>query len=93
MNDLGFIAVVVADSWHIANNQHFGDLIYDYRSTSKVFIHRIDAIKNAFDIVAKIYNGIKPVSTKGLQNKFDNELSYFGREFHIYCFSIYNEGD
>lgn len=92
MDTLGFIAIVTKDNWHIANGQHFGDIVYDYK-LSKVFTNEMDAIKNAWDVLCQKYEGIEIVSKKGLQQKWDNELNYFGREFHIICMDIYKEDD
>ena len=91
MEELGFVAIVVADSWHIANDKHFGDVIYAYDSTSRVFNDRMDAIQNAFDVLSDVYKGVKVVSKKGLQSSHDNELSYHGREFHIISFPVYRK--
>jgi hypothetical protein len=87
---MAYIAIVVVDSWHIANGQHFGDIVYDYQSTPVLFPTRMEAIQNAFDVLSKTYSGVTPVSKKGLKDDYNNELSYFGREFHIISFDVRN---
>ena len=88
-----FIALVVVDSWHIANGQHFGDIIWDYNSTPVLFDTQMEAIQNAFDTLKKLYTGVEVVSKKGLQETYNNELNYFGREFHIISFKVRNNGE
>lgn len=86
-----FIALVVVDSWHIADGQHFGDIIWDYDSTPVLFNTRMEAIQNAFDTLKKLYTGVEIVSKKGLQDTYNNELNYYGREFHIISFEVRNK--
>ena len=86
-----FIALVVVDSWHIANGQHFGDIIWDYDSTPVLFDTRMEAIQNAFDTLKERYTGVEVVSKKGLKDTYNNELNYFGREFHIIAFEVRNK--
>lgn len=88
-----FIALVVVDSWHIANGQHFGDIIWDYNSTPVLFDTQMEAIQNAFDTLKKRYAGVEVVSKKGLQETYNNELNYYGREFHIISFKVRNYGE
>ena len=88
---MGFIAIVVIDSWHIANNQHFGDIVWNYESTPVIFPTRMEAIQNAFDVLKRTYSAVEPVSKHGLKDDYNNELTYFGREFHIISFEVRNK--
>lgn len=88
---IGYIAIAVIDSWHIANGQHFGDIVWDYHSTPVIFPTRMEAIQASFDMLKKKYGSVEPVSKEGLKDKYDNELSYFGREFHIIAFEVRNK--
>lgn len=83
-----YIAIAVIDSWHIANGQHFGDIVWDYNSTPVLFPTRMKAVQASFDMLKKKYGSIEPVSKKGLKDAYDNELSYYGREFHIIAFEV-----
>ena len=88
---LGFIAIVVIDSWHLANDKHFGDIVWNYNSTPVLFPTRMEAIQNAFDILKKTYTTVEPFSKHGLKDCYDNELTYFGREIHIISFDVRNK--